>query len=121
MFGACPKRKKIVKIQGNLKVEKETIFDLVRRFSESVRKAFDPEMIILYGSYAKGTQSESSDIDVAVIVDRVEGDFLDQETLLYRMRRDIDDRIEPILIESTSDRSGFLHSIMSTGEIVYKR
>lgn len=100
---------------------KQETIDAVKRFSESVRKTFDPEMIILYGSYAKGTQTESSDIDVAVVVDRVEGDFLDQETLLYRMRRDIDDRIEPILLENTSDRSGFLHSIMSTGEIVYKR
>ncbi len=102
-------------------MDKQETIDTVKKFSESVRKNFDPEMIILYGSYAKGTQTESSDIDVAVIVDRVEGDFLDQETLLYRMRRDIDDRIEPILIENTSDRSGFLQSIMSTGKIVYKR
>lgn len=102
-------------------MDKQGTIDAVKRFSESVCKAFEPEMIILYGSYARGTQNESSDIDVAVVVDRVVGDFLDQETLLYRMRRDIDDRIEPILIESTSDRSCFLNTIMSTGEIVYKR
>lgn len=102
-------------------MDKQETIDMVKRFSESVRKTFEPDMIILYGSYAKGTQTESSDIDVAVVVDRVEGDFLEQETLLYRMRWDIDDRIEPILVESSSDRSGFLNSIMSTGEIVYKR
>jgi predicted nucleotidyltransferase len=43
-------------------VDKQKTIDAVKRFSESVCEAFDPEMIILYGSYAKGTQTESSDI-----------------------------------------------------------
>jgi len=76
----------------------------------------------MYGSYARGTQSPSSDIDVAVIVDHVEGDFLDQEAGLYRARREIDDRIEPILLEANDDDpSGFMSTVLSTGEIIYKR
>ena len=93
----------------------------VKRFSDSVRAVLDPVMVVLYGSYAKGTQTPSSDIDVAVIVDHVEGDFLDQEARLFRLRRDIDDRIEPVLLETENDRSGFIRTIISTGEIVYKR
>ena len=93
----------------------------VTRFSDALRTIFDPVMVVLYGSYAKGTQTSLSDIDVAVIVDNVKGDFLDKEAQLYRLRREIDDRIEPILLEIDCDRSGFLHTVINTGEIVYKR
>jgi predicted nucleotidyltransferase len=35
-----------------------------------------PERIILFGSYAANTATEDSDIDVAVIFDGFDGDFL---------------------------------------------
>jgi predicted nucleotidyltransferase len=78
-------------------------------------------MVVLFGSYASGTQTSSSDIDVAVIVEHIKGDFLDQEAGLYKKRREIDDRIEPILLEDGDDPSGFLNTIVTTGEIVYRR
>jgi len=102
-------------------MDKELALVAIRKFSDSVRTILDPVMVVLYGSYARGTQTESSDIDVAVVVDRVEGDYLDQEARLCRIRRDIDDRIEPVLLEKDNDRSGFLRSIMESGEIVYRR
>jgi len=102
-------------------MDKDLALLAIRKFSESVRTILDPVMVVLYGSYAKGTQTESSDIDVAVIVERITGDYLDQEAALYRIRRDIDDRIEPVLLEKDNDRSGFLQSIMDSGEIVYRR
>ena len=102
-------------------MDKDLALLAIRKFSESVRTILDPVMVVLYGSYANGTQTESSDIDVAVVVDRIRGDYLDQEAALYRIRRDIDDRIEPVLLEKDNDRSGFLQSIMDSGEIVYRR
>ena len=102
-------------------MDKNDALESVKRFSAIVRTVFDPVAVVLYGSFARGTQNESSDIDVAVVVDRIEGDFLDQEASLFRMRREVDDRIEPVLLEKDDDRSGFLRNIMETGEIVYKR
>ena len=93
----------------------------VRRFSDSIRDSHKPLLVVLYGSYVRGTQSASSDIDVAVIVDHIEGDLLDQEAALYRARRSIDDRIEPVLLETGDDPSGFLSNVLSTGEIIYRR
>ena len=93
----------------------------VKRFCTSIRDSFNPLMVILYGSCANGTQNPTSDIDVAVIVEKVNGDFLDREAELYRRRRKIDDRIEPILLEAGEDPSGFVENVISTGEIVYKR
>ncbi len=52
----------------------------------------------------------------------VEGDFLDQEAGLYRARREIDDRIEPILLEAnTDDPRGLVSTVISAGEVVYGR
>ena len=87
-------------------MDKRETLDLVRRFSAALQTVFNPARLVLYGSYATGSQTAASDIDVAVIVDHVNGDFLDQEIQLYRLRREIDDRIEPVLIEAGDDKSG---------------
>ena len=71
-------------------------------------------------SYARGTAGEDSDIDVAVVLDSIEEDLLMLEARLYRLRRDIDERIEPILLEEKDDKSGFLEEILKTGEIIYR-
>lgn len=102
-------------------MDKEQALKLVEQFSQAIRSTYEPEMVVLYGSYAQGTSRGSSDIDVAVIVDRIEGDFLEAEAGLYRIRRQIDDRIEPILLETSQDQSGFLDTVLRTGEIVYER
>lgn len=102
-------------------MDTEQALELVEEFSQAIRSAYEPEMVVLYGSYAQGTNRGSSDIDVAVIVDRIEGDFLEAEAGLYRIRRQIDDRIEPILLETSHDRSGFVDSVLRTGKIVYER
>jgi predicted nucleotidyltransferase len=64
--------------------------------------------VVLYGSQVSGKADEKSDIDIAVIVDIIEEDFLEANAKLYKIRRSIDDRIEPILIEEGNDQSGFL-------------
>ena len=102
-------------------MDKVEAIESVKRFSASIRDSYKPLLVVLYGSYARGSQSPSSDIDVAVIVDRIEGDFLEREAELYRIRREIDDRIEPILLEAGNDPSGFVSTVMSTGEIIYSR
>jgi uncharacterized protein len=107
--------------KGVVPMDKKTVIERVHHFSETLRDEYDPVMVILYGSYAKETQNESSDIDVAVIVEKINGDFLDQEARLYCIRRQIDDRIEPVLLDIHDDQSGFLESIIKNGEIIYKR
>jgi predicted nucleotidyltransferase len=83
-----------------------------------VNEKIKPDKVILYGSYARGTWQENSDIDVAVIFDRLPMDCLETMTLLYKLRRGIDDRIEPILLEKSADSSGFLAEIMKYGETI---
>lgn len=83
-----------------------------------VSKHFEIDKMVLYGSYAKGTQRVESDIDVAIIVNSVKGDFFTYAPLLWKLRRGIDDRIEPILIEKNNDESGFLNEVLKSGVVI---
>ena len=100
-------------------MDKRTVIKSVKKYADTVKKFFPVKKIILYGSYANGTPREDSDIDVAVILESVDDDFLKSETKLFRLKRDIDPRIEPILIEEKNDKSGFLEEILKIGKIIY--
>ncbi|HNZ54984.1 MAG TPA: nucleotidyltransferase domain-containing protein [bacterium] len=102
-------------------MDKREVLEKLRRFSEIVVEKYNPLKIVLFGSYAKGTNKEESDIDVAVIVEKIDGSFLEKEAGLYKIRRNIDENIEPVLFEAGSDKSGFLESILSYGEVIYQR
>jgi hypothetical protein len=41
-------------------------------------------------------------------MDKIDDDLLKSGAMLYKLRRDIDDRIEPVLFEGNSDPSEFL-------------
>ena len=69
--------------------------------------------------HQKGSATSESDIDIAVIVDEIQGDYLSNTFLLYKLRRNVDDRIEPVLLESGSDPSGFLEEVRRTGQVIY--
>ena len=75
----------------------------------------DTRSIILYGSQVKGTSTESSDIDIAVIVDDIPGDYLDSVALLWRLSRKINTDIEPVLLTAADSDSGFFHTVRETG------
>jgi predicted nucleotidyltransferase len=48
----------------------------------------------LFGSFAKGTNHEDSDIDIAVVVANV-SDIIDTQIDMMKIRRKVDLRIEP--------------------------
>ncbi len=99
-------------------MDNREIIDKLILFKLLVSKHFDVDKIILFGSYAKGTQRDDSDIDVAVVVNSIQGDFFTYTPLLWKLRREIDYRIEPVLIEKNEGGSGFLKEIMRTGLII---
>lgn len=99
-------------------MDKNEVISIVSKYKLLVSKHFDIESMILFGSYAKGNQKDDSDIDVAIVVNSITQDFFSYAPLLWKLRREIDDRIEPILIEKNKDDSGFLKEILKTGLII---
>jgi len=99
-------------------MDNREIIDKLINYKLLVSKYFDIDQIVLYGSYAKGTQKEESDIDVAIVVNSIDQDFFTYAPLLWKLRREIDNRIEPILIEKNRDETGFLSEILKTGLVI---
>ena len=100
-------------------MDKITAIDAARQYAQLVAQELKPATILLFGSYAKNTVNSDSDIDVAVVFNGFDGDWLDTSARLWRLRRDISDNIEPILLDSSNDASGFIENIFKTGEILY--
>lgn len=96
-------------------LDKETVVNMAQRYAFEVEKLLKPQAIVLFGSYVKGTAHDNSDIDIAVILDGFSGDYLETSKQLYRIRRNISADIEPVLLDSTSDESGFVAEVLRTG------
>jgi uncharacterized protein len=96
-------------------MDQNEAIDKVRKYSRLLKTHLAFEKVFIFGSYAKDTFREDSDIDVAIVVKHVDGDFFTINPLLWKIRREIDHRIEPILIESDNDKSGFLNEIQKYG------
>jgi predicted nucleotidyltransferase len=92
-----------------------------RQFTDRAKATLPVRQVILFGSYVHGSPHEFSDIDVAVIVEARVEDWLSASAQLFRLRRGLDLAIEPVLIDSEDDPSGFLEEIRRTGEIIYDR
>ena len=91
------------------------VIDIAKTYAEKVRRIMNPKAVILYGSHAKGTATKDSDIDIAVIVDSIETDYLSAVTQLWSLTRSVNDEIEPVLLLEGNDDSGFLSTVQSTG------
>jgi len=99
-------------------MDNEGILLKLREYKKLLSQRMQIRQLILFGSWAKGTARAESDIDVAVVVNGIEGDFFSTRPLLWKVRRQVDDRIEPILLDESRDDSGFLHEIMEHGIVI---
>lgn len=90
----------------------------VKQFAELVRGHLPGCEVMLFGSYAQGRAHRDSDIDVAIVVDEYRGDLLGMKAMLFRLRRGVDVRIEPLLLERKHDPANFLGEITRTGKLV---
>src|SRR4030042_909278 len=74
-------------------MDKANAIKIAATYAGLIKQNFDPQQIILFGSYVKGTYSDESDIDIAVIFSDYD-DSVDMQLELMRLRRKIDSRIE---------------------------
>jgi len=101
-------------------MDKEQIIILVQKYSEVIKKYFNVSKVVLFGSYARGLSKEWSDIDVAVFLNEKPADLIAAESELFKLRRNIDSRIEPIIIYDENDPSGFTSEILNNGIIIFQ-
>jgi predicted nucleotidyltransferase len=66
----------IIISSGTLSKQDILIKDVLQQYCKEVIKRFKPVCIILYGSRAKGTFTDKSDVDIIVISSNFNQDFL---------------------------------------------
>lgn len=93
-----------------------SIMDIVKRYIMEISKYYNIQEVYLFGSYAKGTNNEDSDIDVAIIINSNQNTF-DLLVDLMMYTQNIDLRIEPHPIKKEDFESGnpFVQEILNTG------
>lgn len=99
-------------------MDKKTAIKNARKYANRVKAEFSPESIVMFGSYVNGDPHEWSDLDIAVIFNGFNGEWLETSARLWRLSYDIDNTIEPHLLDRTQDKTGFVAEILKTGRMV---
>ena len=108
-------------------------YNYIDQLLEALKKA-DPYKIILFGSYAKGTADENSDIDMLVILDnndvaKTYEERLEKKLYVNRLVRNINYKIAlDILVYSKEEYkivkscgNYFIDDIENTGKVIYEK
>ena len=100
--------------------------DKISEIVNKIASGYNPEKIILFGSYANGTPNEDSDLDLFVIK---ESD-LPRPQRTAHFRKMIYGSMVPIdlivytpkeVAESKENRYSFVYKVLNTGKILYER
>ncbi|MFZ4698463.1 MAG: nucleotidyltransferase domain-containing protein [Candidatus Methylumidiphilus sp.] len=100
--------------------------DEIDRLVKQIVRRSDPEKVIIFGSYAKGTATINSDLDILVIKNthlpmRIRKDDLLPILSNYLIRVDVHVYTPEEVEEYGKEKFMFLNSVLSTGKIVYER
>lgn len=94
-------------------------FSAAKGFAEAIKDVFENSKIYLFGSFAKGSPHEMSDIDVGIIVDDLRrypiNEYIKKDMHISAKTLDFDLRISPHIVGRKQDVTGFLQEIETTG------
>ncbi len=79
-------------------MDKIDAINIAKRYRDAVAEMLPVKAMYLYGSYSKGNQRDDSDIDIAVVVERLNDNYFEDTPLLWRLRRKVSTLIEPVLL-----------------------
>jgi predicted nucleotidyltransferase len=96
----------------------------IRRFARRIAERFDPEKIILFGSFAYGTPHEDSDVDLLVVMPAY--DEINQSIRIILAFEpvfplDLIVRTPQRLRRRLADGDSFLQEITSKGILLYEK
>ena len=97
----------------------EAVKEEVRRYANEVRRQLPVDKAYLFGSYAKGTANELSDVDVCFFLRDYQGKTrVDMGIRLLRIAREYKAYIEPLVFETAEieRKNPFVNEILRTGQ-----
>ncbi|KAF0140259.1 MAG: nucleotidyltransferase domain-containing protein [Ignavibacteriales bacterium] len=72
------------------------IYPAILRYINVVRQHYEIDRVFLFGSYVTGSQSNDSDIDLAIVSSSFSDNRFNDNVILGKLTWGIDTRIEPI-------------------------
>jgi predicted nucleotidyltransferase len=96
---------------------KENIDSIIHSFLDSIKNEIRIDKVFLFGSYARGTSSKYSDIDLAIVSRDFEGvRFFDRKRLIkYIVKVNTDIQLHPFKLEDFTTDDPFVEEIIRTG------
>ena len=98
-----------------MSMDKTTALEHAKCYAGLVCEEVSPCKVFLFGSLANGNFNENSDIDIAVVKDFLDDNYWEITKKLNRLTRNIDNRIEPVLLQPQDNQSGFLLTVLKSG------
>ncbi len=97
---------------------------VIRRFARQVAERFQPEKIILFGSYAYGKPHADSDVDILVVMPA--RNQIDQAVRIDRLidapfPLDLIVRTPKNMSRRLAEGDAFLREIVSCGKVLYEK
>jgi len=105
-------------------ITEDSIVEVIRKYIEELeRNNIRIGEAIMFGSHAKGTNKEWSDIDIALVSVDFTGDRFDDRQRIIPLRRKIDSRIEPMPFKPEDFYNGgmLVEGIKKTGKTILKK
>ncbi len=96
----------------------ETILELINKYIEEISKEIIIDRVILFGSYARGTNNEDSDIDIAIFSkDFTRESKIDNMSFLLIKTAGLGIDLQPqaFTIEDYQNPEGVVKEILDTG------
>src|SRR6202165_4749119 len=97
---------------------------LIRRFARQVAERFDPDKIVLFGSYAYGAPHADSDVDILVVMparNQLDMAFKIYWTIQPPFPLDIIVRTPKQMKWRLEEGESFLTEVMSKGKVLYEK
>jgi predicted nucleotidyltransferase len=97
----------------------------IREYARAIVRKFNPERVVLFGSYAEGHPTDDSDVDILVVMPHngrdVEQAFEIRRTIPRTFPLDLVVRTPEGLQHRLRQNDTFLTSIWRTGKTLYER
>jgi predicted nucleotidyltransferase len=97
---------------------------LIRQFARAVAERFQPERIILFGSYAYGTPHEDSDVDILVVMparNQIDQAVKIHLAILPPFPLDLIVRTPKNMKWRLEEGDSFLQEVVSRGKVLYEK
>lgn len=91
--------------------------EIKNKMIEIITKQIDCEAIVLFGSYARGTQNKESDIDIAI---KPKGKM--EQRQLFEISNSLEDNLKKdidLVNLDTIENDGFKYEILINGTVIY--